>query len=53
MLLAVGQGRYHGSDRLDGQDLCLLMLLLKEYLNGVPGTFIIIMQIQTYMHAEA
>jgi hypothetical protein len=36
--LAGEQGHCHGGDRLDGQNLCLLMLLLKENCNGVQGT---------------
>ena len=32
------QGRCQGDDLLEGLDLCLLMLLPKEFFGGVPGT---------------
>jgi hypothetical protein len=40
-VLAGKQGRSHGGDHLDGQDLCLLTLLLKENFNGVPGELLL------------
>lgn len=36
--LAGNEGHCRGGGLLDSQDLCLLMLLLKENFNGVPGT---------------
>lgn len=40
-LVATGgdQGHYHGDDRLDGQDQCLMRLSMKESCGGVPGTY--------------